>query len=151
MTRDPTVRSVLATLACAALPALDASATVYRCVEAGRVTYADRPCGDAVAMVGAQPGEASATRDGRRMVSVAVLDVQRGVVLASRSDVPDAAAGGVMAGMSPQNVYAAWGRPSQMAMKLERGVLIERWIYRAAQQTTRIEFRLGRVTDVTSQ
>ena len=147
MTRDPTVRNALATLACAALPALDASATVYRCVELGRVTYADRPCGDAIAIVGVQTEDMIAARDGR----VAVLDVQRSVAVPSRSDVSDAAAGGVMTGMSPQKVYAAWGRPSQMAMKLERGALIERWVYRAAQQTTRIEFRLGRVTEVKSE
>lgn len=151
MIRDP-VRRALAVLACATLPALDASATVYRCVESGRVTYADRPCGDDVAIVGIQPEEASAARDERRtIVSIATLDVQRGVALASRSDLTDAAAGGVMAGMTPRSVYSAWGRPSHMAMKLERGMLIERWIYRRARQTTRIEFRLGRVTDVTSE
>ena len=102
-----------------------AGGEIYRCVDNGRVIYADRACGGVEALV---------------VTSAA------GIVGVS-SDGP-ASAVPVELGMSPRLVHQAMGRPRETIATLEGRSLVEYWIWRNAGSTTRVAFREGRVTRV---
>jgi hypothetical protein len=146
MTGAATFRAALAVLANALLAPLHAHGTIYRCSEGNRVTYADRPCNGAAIVVDSTAGLAHAKTPAYAAGSA------RDIPLAAvRVDIASAAADRGILGMSPLHVFATLGRPHRMSMKLDRGLVIERWTYRGAQRRTEVLFRLGRVTDVVSE
>ena len=98
---------------------------IFRCVEAGRVTYADRECGGASTQIVASAAGYASTPS----------DLSTGV-------------GPVELGMSPRMVHQAMGRPRETIATLEGRSLVEYWIWRHAGSTTRVAFREGRVTRV---
>lgn len=101
-----------------------AGSEIFRCVEGGRVTYADRECGAA---------------------STLVIATASGLV----SNPTDAVgAVPVELGMSPRMVHQVMGRPRETVATLEGRSLVEYWIWRQAGGTTRVAFREGRVTRV---
>jgi hypothetical protein len=110
--------------------AASAGSEIHRCVDEGRVTYTDRGCtdqGEVVAVVA--------------MASVA----------ANGSGPTDGAYGRalpVTLGMSPRMVYDAMGRPLETIATLEGRVLVEYWMYRGVDGTTRVAFQDGRVTRI---
>ena len=102
-----------------------AGSEIFRCVESGRVTYADRQCGESSVVV---------ARSGYAMVSA--------VDRVSPPATP------VELGMSPRMVQQAMGRPRETVATLQGNSLVEYWIWRHAGNTTRVAFREGRVSDV---
>ena len=122
--------SIVAVLAAFPLAA-DARSEIHRCTDGGRVTYTDRGCseqGDVVAIASLTP------------------------VSTSTSARDDLAAYGrstpVSLGMSPRMVYEAMGRPVETIAALEGRLLVEYWVYRHADSTTRVAFQDGRVTRI---
>jgi hypothetical protein len=102
-----------------------AGGEIFRCVEHGRVTYADRECG-ANSVVLSQSGD------------YAITNVSFGYGGASPVEL----------GMSPRMVQQALGRPRETIATLEGSSLVEYWIWRGANTTTRVAFREGRVSRV---
>ena len=105
--------------------AAPAGSEIFRCVESGRVTYADRQCGVSSVVV---------ARSGYAMVS----PVDHAGSLATPVEL----------GMSPRSVQQAMGRPRETVATLQGSALVEYWIWRHAGSTTRVAFREGRVSDV---
>lgn len=121
--------SIVAVLA--ALPlAADAGSEIHRCTDGGRVTYTDRGCseqGEVVAIASLTPVSTSTSA--------------RDVTAYGRSTP-------VSLGMSPRMVYDAMGRPLETIAALEGRLLVEYWVYRHADSTTRVAFQDGRVTRI---
>jgi hypothetical protein len=144
MIATKTRRTLLALLAAIAIstPTL-VHAAIYRCVDQGRVSYSDRPCEGGVIVGTANIALAQSSVDALARPSEPIQD--------SHSDAAESIADRGIVGMSAQHVFATLGRPQRMSMTLERGLVTERWTYRAAQRRTDVLFRLGRVTEVTSR
>ena len=124
-------RAALGSIVVVLALAADAGSEIHRCTDGGRVTYTDRGC--------SEQGE---------VVAIASLTP----VSTSTSARDDVAAYGrstpVSLGMSPRMVYDAMGRPVQTIAALEGRLLVEYWVYRHADSTTRVAFQDGRVTRI---
>jgi uncharacterized protein DUF4124 len=109
--------------------AANGGSEIHRCVDGGRVTYTDRGCtsGEVVAVIAMAPAAAN---------SNGLADDTYGRA------VP------VSLGMSPRMVFEAMGRPLETIATLEGGTLVEYWVYRSIESTTRIAFQEGRVTRI---
>ena len=109
--------------------AASAGGEIHRCIDGGRVTYTDRGgCeqGEVVAIASMTPVSTSGRED------IAVYGRATPVSL----------------GMSPRMVYDAMGRPLETIATLEGRLLVEYWVYRNADSTTRVAFQEGRVTRI---
>ena len=125
------VASGLIIVGCAFLSfAASAGSEIHRCVNEGRVTYSDRGC-----------------TDQDEVVAVVAM----ATVAANGGGPTDGAYGRtlpVTLGMSPRMVFDAMGRPLETIATLEGRALVEYWVYRGLDGTTRVAFQEGRVTRI---
>jgi hypothetical protein len=122
--------SSLVVVGCAVLSlSATAGSEIHRCIDGSRVTYTDRGCTD--------QGEVLA------ITSIAPLSAN------TREEVGGyGRAMPIALGMSPRMVYDTLGRPFETVATLEGQTLVEYWMYRGADGTTRIAFQEGRVTRI---
>jgi hypothetical protein len=101
---------------------------IHRCIDRGRVTYTDQECAHRgeIVVIAMAPGSTTARKDG----SI------------------NGRATSVLLGMSPRIVYEVMGRPRETIATLEGRMLVEYWIYRGVESTTRIAFQEGRVVRI---
>lgn len=113
---------------------------VFRCIEAGHVTYSDRDCGGERSVV-------ALVRPDLITPSSATAASMAGPRFAE-DRVVDESLSPVALGMSPRRVLLAMGRPIETRATLQGRTLVEYWFYRGADGRTRIAFQEGRVTGV---
>ena len=129
--------TVLARIAVLSFASAGHAADVYRCVSGDGVEYRDQPCAEhaRATLVAAAPA-------GAHLVFV------QGQPL---GNVAPAADGPVTAGMAPRAVYQALGRPTEMNVRIEGILPIERWWYRTPEGTLTVTFRHGRVVSAVTR
>lgn len=118
-----------------AVVATEVPAQVYRCVEAGKTVYSDKPCAD--------PDR-----------SVAVPIVPRTPVPegASSSNLQlEANLGRVGIGMNKTQVELAWGRPKDVNTSTTSAGTTEQWVYRRDGADRYVYFRGGLVSSISSR
>jgi hypothetical protein len=108
-------------------PGVDAGNEIHRCIDGGRVTYTDQGCANrGGVMIALAPSWTTARNDGR----------------------VHGRATSILLGMSPRTVYEVMGRPRETIATLEGRTLVEYWLYRGIDGTTRIAFQDGRVARI---
>ncbi len=111
--------------------AASAGSQIHRCSDGERITYTDQGC--------------SAADEGVRVVASTQMSTPDRVLA---EPVLSSHATSAALGMSPRKVYETLGRPLQTIATLEGKTLVEYWVYRGNDGTTRVAFQEGRVTRI---
>lgn len=100
-----------------------AIADVYRCTEAGKTVYSDRPC---------QGGTAATVAVPSRNADPPAVNPQS-----------EANMGRLVVGQTPLQVEMAWGRPKAKNVDTGSSGRTEQWVYERPDGTTYVYFRSG--------
>ena len=108
------------------LLATEPRAEIYRCIEDGKVVYADYPCGSRAAKVDVGPAPPATSTETQKLEQEASL-------------------GHVVIGMTPRQVERAWGRPAEIQTENDKDGASERWAYARGNETVNVHFQGGKV------
>lgn len=126
------MRLILALAVSASFAPIGAAAEIYRCVEKGKTTYTEEPCG----------GEAKAG-------TVPLTPPPRPPAEKSAALQEAANLGRVQVGMSKSQVELAWAKPQFVRTTTDGTGRLDQWTYKGRDAETHVYFRNGTVASIT--